>query len=537
MEKERERKFFTLCDREIKTVYTHADIQDLDYDRDLATPGDYPFTRGIHSNMYRGRLWTIRQIAGYGSPEATNQRYKYLLQMGQTGINYIEDQPTKMGLDSDHPMAEGEMGREGVPIDSLEDMEIAFEGIPLDKIGVTLVTNHHPIFAMYLVAAQKMGFNLKDLRGTIRNDPFTCFNGTKTSSYPPEQAVKLSVDIIEYCLEYVPKFNSSSITGQHYREAGCTATQEIAFAFSSAMALTEAVMERGIDVDRFAPTLSFFFDIQMDFFEEIAKFRAGRRLWARIMREQFKSKNPNSWKFRFAGQTAGSSLTAQQPENNVVRTSVQALAAVLAGIQSLHTTSADEVYALPAEKAVRTAVRTQQIIAYETGVINTVDPLGGSYYVEKLTNDMEKEIEEYIGKIKSMGKGSMLRGMIRATEEGYFQREFYRSALEYQKAIERGEKTIVGVNKFVVEEESDLEILKVSLAFQEDKIRRLQELKARRDSSQLQKSLDALKDAAATKKNIMPYVLDAVKLYATEGEIIMALQGVLGSWKETPILC
>lgn len=537
MEKERERKFFTLCDREIKSVYTPADIQGMDYERDSGMPGEYPFTRGIHSNMYRGRLWTIRQIAGYGSPEATNQRYKYLLKMGQTGINYIEDQPTKMGFDSDHLMAEGEIGREGVPIDSLEDMEIAFDGIPLDKIGVTLVTNHHAIFAMYLVAAQKMGFNLNDLRGTIRNDPFTCLNGTKTSSYPPEAAVRLSVDIIEYCLENVPKFNSTSITGQHYREAGCTATQEIAFAFSSAMALTEAVIDRGIDVDRFAPTLSFFFDVQMDFFEEIAKFRAGRRLWARTMRERFKAKNPNSWKFRFAGQTAGSSLTAQQPENNVVRTTIQALASVLAGIQSLHTTSSDEVYALPTEKAVRTAVRTQQIIAYETGVINAVDPLGGSYFVEKLTNDMEKEMEEYLRKIEGMGNGSILKGMIRATEEGYFQREFYRSALEYQRAVEKGEKTIVGVNKFVVEEEPELEILKVSLAFQEEKIRRLQELRARRDNVQLQKVLGTLKEAAATKKNIMPYVIEAVSLYATEGEIIMALQEVLGSWKETPILC
>jgi methylmalonyl-CoA mutase N-terminal domain/subunit len=537
MEGERDKKFFTLCNREIKTVYTPTDIQEIDYDRDLGMPGEYPFTRGIHGNMYRGRLWTIRQIAGYGSPEATNQRYKYLLQVGQTGINYIEDQPTKMGLDSDHPMAEGEIGREGVPIDSLEDMEIAFADIPLNKIGVTLVTNHQSIFAMYLVAAQKMGYSLNELRGTIRNDPFTCLNGSKTSAHPPEPAVRLSVDIIEYCLKNVPKFNSTSITGQHYREAGCTATQEMAFALSSAMALTEAVIERGIDVDQFAPTLSFFFDVHIDFFEEIAKFRAGRRLWARIMRERFKAKNPNSWKFRFAAQTAGSSLTAQQPENNVVRTSIQALAAVLAGIQSLHTTSADEVYALPTEKAVRTAVRTQQIIAYETGVINTVDPLGGSYFVEKLTNDMEKEMEEYIKKIEDMGNGSMLKGMIRATEEGYFQREFYRSALEYQMAVEKGEKVIVGVNKFVVEEEPDLEILKVSLAFQEEKIRRLKELRARRDNIQLEKALGALKDAAAAKKNIMPYVIEAVKLYATEGEITHALQEVLGSWRETPILC
>jgi methylmalonyl-CoA mutase N-terminal domain/subunit len=532
--KERKENFETLSWIPLKRVYNPDDIVDIDYERDIGEPGEYPFTRGIHPTMYRGRFWVIRQIAGFGSPEATNERYKYLIKAGQTGINYIEDQATKMGVDSDDSKAKGEIGREGIPVDSLEDMDIAFNGIP-KNISVTLVTNHLSIFAMYLVAREKQGIDIKDLRGTIRNDPFTVFNGTKLHIYPPEPSVKMAVDIVEFCVRHLPLYNATSITGQHFREAGSTAVQEMAFAIADAMALTEAVLQKGIDIDTFAPMISFYFDIMYDFFEEIAKFRAGRNVWARVMKEKFKARNPESWKARFAAQTAGSALTSQQPLNNIARVGFQALSGVLGGIQSMHTTSFDEVYALPTEKAAKIAVRTQQILQHEIGVADVVDPLGGSYFVERLTKDMEEMIWEEIKKLEDMGGGSILQGVLKATEDGYFQAEFTRSSVKYQKEVESGKRVIVGVNKFVDEEDPGIEILKVPLTFQEEKIKRLRALKASRDKEKVRAALDKIKETAIRGDNLMYPILDAVKLYVTEGEITDALKEVYGEYREKPI--
>lgn len=532
-----------VCPREVttdagirlKTVYTEKEQAGFDASKELGLPGEYPFTRGIYPNMYRGRLWTIRQNAGYGSPQDTNERYKYLLTQGETGINYVEDQPTKLGLDSDHPSAYGEIGREGVPIDTVEDMKEAFKDIPLDRVSVSMVTNRVSSYAMFLVMAQEYGFSWRQVRGTIRNDVFTCYNASKSYTYPPEHALRLALDASEFFEAHVPRFNLASFVGQHYRQAGATAVQEMGFVLAGACAYMEALKNRGLDLDRFAPRVSFFLDIQDDFFEEIAKFRAARRLWAKLMREKYGTKNPNSWKFRFAAQTSGTSLTVQEPENNIIRTTLHALAAVLGGVQSLTTDAYNEAFSLPTEKTARIAVRTQQIIAYESGIPRVVDPLGGSYFLEELTCTLEREVSGYLQKIEGLGKGSILQGMLRATREGHFQREVTRSAYEKQKAINEGKKIIVGVNKFTTAEKPEGEVLKIPLMVQEEKIKSLRRLKERRDERLVREKLAALKEAARSNENVMPKVIEAVSVYATHGEITATLKEVFGAYQETPV--
>jgi methylmalonyl-CoA mutase N-terminal domain/subunit len=449
---ERKSRFITVSNHQIKRLYTPEDIKDLDYERDLGSPGEYPFTRGIYPTMYRGRLWTMRQFAGFGGPEETNRRFKYLLEHGQTGLSTAFDMPTLMGLDSDHPLADGEVGVEGVAVDTLRDFEILFDGIPLDKVSTSFTINPSApvIYAMYIAIGDQQGVPRDQLRGTIQNDMLKEFIAQKEWVIPPRPSVDLIVDIFEFGIKETPKFNLISISGYHIREAGSTAIQELAFTIADGCAYVEAAMRRGIDIDKLGPQLSFFFNSHNSFFEEIAKFRAARRLWARLMRERYGAKNPESWKLRFHTQTAGCSLTEQQPLNNIIRVTIQALAAVLGGTQSLHTNSYDEALALPSEEAVRIALRTQQIIAYESGVADTIDPLAGSYFVEALTNEIERAALDYIKKIEEMGHGSILEGVLAGIENGFFQREIAQAAYEYQKQVESGEQIIVGVNKYVM---------------------------------------------------------------------------------------
>ncbi|MGQ9538245.1 MAG: acyl-CoA mutase large subunit family protein [Candidatus Bathycorpusculaceae bacterium] len=530
---ERKKEFRNHSGMKVKGLYTPEDIKDLDYIRDLGFPGEYPFTRGLHATMYRGRLWTMRMFAGYGTAEDTNKRFKYLLSEGETGLSTAFDYPTIMGYDSDHPMARGEVGVCGVAISSLQDMEILFDGIPLDRVTTSMTINGPApiLLAMYVAVGDKQGVPREKLGGTTQNDNLKEFFAQKLCIFPPKPSLKLSVDVIEYCARCLPKWNPISISGYHIREAGATAVQELAFTLYDGIAYVEETLKRGLKVDDFAPRLSFFFASHNDFFEEIAKFRAARRLWARIMKERFHAKNPRSMWMRVHVQTSGCTLTAQQPLNNIVRTTIQALAAVLGGTQSLHTNSFDEALCLPTEESVRVALRTQQIIAYESGAANTVDPLAGSYYVEALTNEMEEKAMEYIQKIDAMG------GVIPAIEKGFFQKEIAESAYRYQKEIEGKKRTLVGVNEYTIEgEKCPVKLLRVDPSVEKKQIERLQKLKRERDNRKVKEMLEKLHYAAEKDENLMPTIIEAVKAYVTLGEITEVLRKVYGEYKELIII-
>ncbi|MGQ9470660.1 MAG: acyl-CoA mutase large subunit family protein [Candidatus Aminicenantales bacterium] len=517
----------SISGRPIKPLYTPLDLKNFDFFGDLGFPGEYPFTRGIHPTMYRGRLWTMRQFSGFGTAEDTNRRFKYLLAQGQTGLSVAFHLPTLMGIDSDHPMAKGEIGKCGVAVDSLADMEILFDGIPLDKITTSMTINPPAavLWAMYIAVAEKQGVSPRVISGTIQNDILKEYIAQKTFVFPPRPSMKLVVDTFEFGAKEVPRWNTISISGYHIREAGATAVQELAFTLRDGIEYVEWALERGLEIDDFAPRLSFFFNAHNDFFEEIAKFRAARKIWAEVMRERFGAKKPRSWWLRFHTQTSGVSLMAQQPYNNVVRVAIQALAAVLGGTQSLHTNSLDETYALPSEQAVTIALRTQQIIAHESGVANTIDPLGGSYYVEKLTQELEQEAKRYFKKIDELG------GMVRAIELGFPQKEIADSAYRYQQAVERKEKIIVGVNAFEMEHEP-IPILVVDPAVARHQLRRLREVKRTRNKISVKAALSDLKKAAQDDVNLMPFILNCVRAYATVGEIMDALKEVYGVYEE-----
>ncbi len=529
---ERKERFKTGSDLEIDRLYTPEDVKDIDYIEKLGFPGQYPFTRGVQPTMYRGRLWTMRQYAGFATAEESNKRYKYLLEQGQTGLSVAFDLPTQIGYDSDHPLSEGEVGKVGVAIDSLKDMEILFDGIPLDKVSTSMTINAPAIvlLAMYIAVAEKQGVGKDKLRGTIQNDILKEYIARGTYIFPPKASMRLITNIFEYCSKEVPKWNTISISGYHIREAGATAVQEVAFTLANGIAYVEAAIEAGLDVDDFAPRLSFFFNAHNDLLEEVAKFRAARRLWARIMKERFNAKNEKSMMLKFHTQTAGSTLTAQQPDNNIVRVTIQTLAAVLGGTQSLHTNSRDEALALPTEESVRIALRTQQIVAYESGVTDTIDPLAGSYYIESLTDKIEEEAMNYIKKIDELG------GAIRAIEKGYIQKEIQDAAYKYQMEVESGERIVVGVNKFQIEEEGHKEILRVDPEVERLQRQKLQALKEERDNRLVEEKLMVLKEKASTDENLMPYILDAVKAYASLGEICGVLREVFGEYEQSIIL-
>lgn len=525
-------KFTTVSGEPIEVFYGPDDIKNINYLSEIGFPGDYPFTRSIHVNGYRGRIWTMRQFAGFGTPEDTNQRFHYLLNHGQTGLSVAFDLPTLMGWDSDAPLSEGEVGICGVAISSLEDMEILFDKIPLDKVSTSMTINSPAamIFAFYLAVAKKQGVDFENLRGTLQNDILKEYIAQKEYIYPPNPSMRIIVDMIEYCSKEVPQWNPVSVSGYHIREAGSTAVQELAYTLADGFAYIEACIERGMDVDEFAPRISFFFNSHLDFFEEIAKFRAARKIYAKRMKEKYGAKNPRSWWMRFHTQTAGCTLTAQQPENNIIRTAFQALAGVLGGTQSLHTNSMDETLALPSEKAVKIALRTQQIIAYESGVINTVDPLGGSYFVEALTDKMEKQANQIFEQIDAFG------GVIPAIEAGYFQKEIADAAYRYQKEVERKEKFIVGVNEFVEENEKiDIPILYISPEVEKKQKARLAALKAQRDKSLVEKSLKEIHSAAVENRNLMPPLINAAMNYVTLGEMTEELKKVFGVYEETAV--
>lgn len=525
---ERPSRFSTVSDQEMRALYTPPDIASIDYQKEIGFPGQYPYTRGIQPTMYRGRLWTMRMFSGFGSAEDTNRRYKYLLAQGQTGLSVAFHYPTLMGYDSDSPRAQGEVGVCGVAIDTLRDMEILFEGIPLDRVTTSMTINPPAaiLLAMYIAVAEKQGVNQKDIGGTIQNDMLKEFIAQKTFMLPPRPSLRLIVDTVEYCTQEVPRWNTISISGYHIREAGSTAVQELAFTLADGIGYVAACMERGLPVDDFAPRFSFFFNSHIDFFEEIAKFRAARRLWAKIMRERFGAKDPRSWMLRFHTQTAGCSLTGQQPYNNVVRTAFEALAAVLGGTQSLHTNSLDEVYAVPTEEAVTIALRTQQIIVEETGVTNTIDPLAGAYCVEALTCRMEEAAMKYIRKIDELG------GIVRAIEIGYPQQEIANAAYAFQKQLERQEKIVVGVNKYQTEEEKSIEYLKIDPEVERRQKARLEETKRNRNHRRVNECLSELKKAGEGSANLMPLILDAVKAYATLQEICDVFRGVFGTYRD-----
>lgn len=519
--------FTTISGKKIKELYTPLDLDGFDHLRELGLPGEYPYTRGIHPTMYRDRLWTMRQFSGFGTAEDTNKRYKYLLSQGQTGLSVAFHLPTLMGIDSDHPLAQGEIGKCGVAVDSLADMEILFDGIPLDKITTSMTINPPAavLWAMYIAVAEKQGVSPKVISGTIQNDILKEYIAQKTFVFPPRHSMKLIVDTFEYGAKEVPRWNTISISGYHIREAGSTAVQELAFTLRDGIEYVEWALERGLRIDEFAPRLSFFFNAHNDFFEEIAKFRAARKIWAQVMKERFGAKKPRSWWLRFHTQTSGVSLMAQQPYNNVMRVTIQALAAVLGGTQSLHTNSLDETYALPSERAATIALRTQQIIAYESGVANCIDPLGGSYFLEKLTKEMEEEAKEYIRKIDDMA------GMVKAIELGFPQREIADSAYWYQKAVEKKEKIVVGLNAFAMEHEP-IPILQIDESVARQQLAQLRKVKKTRNNTQVKKKLLDLKRAAADEKNVMPFILNCVKGYATLGEIMDSLKEVYGEYQE-----
>ncbi len=525
---ERRSEFITASSEPINRLYTPLDIADMDYMRDLGLPGEYPFTRGIHPTMHRGRLWTMRMFAGFGTAEETNQRFKYLLEKGQTGLSIAFDLPTLMGYDTDAPEALGEFGKCGVAVSSLKDMEILLQDIPLDKVSTSMTINGPAavIWAMYIATAEKQGVRPEQLRGTIQNDILKEYIAQKEFIFPPEPSMRLVVDTMEYGSKYVPQWNTISISGYHIREAGSTAVQELAFTLADGMEYVRWGIARGMDVDEFAPRLSFFFNSHNDFFEEIAKFRAARRIWAREMRYTFGAKNPRSWLLRFHTQTAGCTLTAQQPEINIVRVTLQALAAVLGGTQSLHTNSMDEALALPSELAVTIALRTQQIIAEESGVTNTVDPLGGSYFVEALTNRMEKQAYEYFRRIEELG------GVLPAIEKGFFQSEIADAAYRYQREIDEGIRKIVGVNAYVDDKPITIPILEMDPNGYHRQVARLQEVRRTRDNARVGQALDRLRIACLGTENTMPYILDAVRAYATLGEIVAVMKEAFGVYQE-----
>jgi methylmalonyl-CoA mutase N-terminal domain/subunit len=529
---ERKSEFRNHSDTFIKRVYTPEDIKDLDYMRDLGFPGEYPFTRGVHATMHRGRLWTMRQFSGYGTAEQTNQRFKYLLKEGETGLSIAFDYPTIRGYDSDHPFSKGEVGICGVAVASLKDMEVLFDGIPLDKVTTSMTINGPAamLLAMYIAVGDKQGVPREKLGGTTQNDVLKEFFAQKLIIFPPKPSLKLVTDIIEYCTRHVPRWNPISISGYHIREAGANAVQELAFTLYDGITYVESCLERGMKVDEFAPRLSFFFAAHNDLFEEIAKFRAARRIWAKIMKERFHAKNLRSMWMRMHVQTAGFTLTAQQPLNNITRVTIQALSAVLAGTQSLHTNSFDEALALPSEEAVRIALRTQQIIAHESGVANTVDPLAGSYYVENLTNEMEERAMEYFQKLDDIG------GAIAAIERGFFQKEITDSAYKYQREVDGKKRILVGVNDYTTEEKHPIKVLRVDPKVEEEQVARLQKLKRERDNRKVNEVLEKLHYNTEKDENLMPTIIDAVKVYATIGEICDVLRKVYGEYKELIVI-
>ena len=523
---ERKKAFTTLSEIPLERIYTPVEIPDLDYERDLGFPGEYPYTRGVQPTMYRGRFWTMRQYAGFASAEESNQRYKYLLDQGQTGLSVAFDLPTQIGYDSDHPLSQGEVGKVGVAIDSLEDMELLFDGIPLDKVSTSMTINAPAaiLLAMYIGVAEKQGVAPEALNGTIQNDILKEYSSRGTYIFPPQPSLRIITNIFEFCTRQVPKWNTISISGYHIREAGSTAVQEVAFTLANGIAYVEAAGKAGLGVDVIGPRLSFFFNAHLDFLEEVAKYRAARRLWARIMKERFGAKDPRSLMVRFHTQTAGCSLTAQQTKNNIVRVAFQALSAVLGGTQSLHTNSMDEALALPSQEAVQIALRTQQLIAYETGVTETIDPLAGSYYIEHLTNSIESQAADYIRRIDELG------GAASAIEQGFVQREIQESAYRYQKAVEQGERIVVGLNKFQVQEPKPTGLLRVDPTVREQQMKKLQRLKEKRDNGAVQTSLAGLKKAAQGEDNLLPLILQAVRAYATLGEICDTLREVFGEY-------
>ncbi len=528
---ERKSSFETVSGRPVQDLYTLIDIENLEYEKELGFPGEYPYTRGVQANMYRGRLWTMRQFSGYGDAFDSNRRYRYLLEQGQTGLSVAFDMPTIMGFDSDHERASGEVGRCGVAVDSLADMEVLFDGISLDKVTTSMTINGPAavIWCMYLANAEKQGIGFEQLGGTIQNDILKEYIAQKSWIFPPEPSMRLITDIFAFAEDHVPRWNTVSISGYHIREAGSTAVQELAFTLADGFAYVEAGINAGLNVDRFAPRLSFFFNSHIDFFEEICKYRAARRIWARRMKEQYGARDPHSLKMRFHTQTAGCSLAAREPENNIMRTTIEALAAVLGGTQSLHTNSMDEVLALPTEKSAKIALRTQQVIAHESGVADTIDPLAGSYFIERMTDQMEAEAEEYFRRIEELG------GVLSAIDCGFFQQEIADAAYRYQKAIDSGERIVVGVNRFTSGESLQIELLKIDPEVEEKQFRRLQKLKETRDNEAVSTRLTELKKTARGGDNLIPKILDAVRVYATEGEIVAALKEIFGVYREKPL--
>jgi len=515
----------------INRIYTPEDNESLDYSRDIGLPGEYPFTRGVQPTMYRAKPWTMRMFAGYGTAEDTNKRFKYLLQQGQTGLSTAFDMPTLYGYDTDHPLAAGEFGKCGVAVSSLADMEVLFEGLPLDKITTSMTINSPAavIWAMYIVNAEKCDYPRASLGGTLQNDILKEYSAQKEFLFPPEPSLRLVTDTIEFGTRYMPRWNTISISGYHIREAGATAVQELAFTIADGLAYVDAALKRGLKIDEFAPRLSFFFDVHNDFFEEIAKFRAGRRLWAKLMRERYDARDPRSWMMRCHAQTAGVSLTARQPDNNIVRTGIQALAAVLGGTNSLHTNSLDEALALPTEKAVLIALRTQQIIASESGIVNTVDPLGGSYFVEALTGETEKAAMEYLERIDALG------GVLACIQNGFFQREIAESAYRYQQEIDQHQRTIVGVNDYIMEEQIKVPTLYIDQVGEQAHLERLNRVRRERDQAAVKRTLENLRCVAEGTENTMPAIIEAVRTYATLGEIMDVFRAVFGEYMEPAV--
>jgi methylmalonyl-CoA mutase, N-terminal domain len=516
----------------VRPLYTPAEISGLDYDRDIGYPGQFPYTRGVQATMYRGRLWTMRQYAGMGDAEESNKRYKYLLANGTTGLSVAFDLPTQIGLDSDNPLAMGEVGKVGVAIDSIDDMQRLFDGIDLTTISTSMTINATAsiLLALYVAVGKRQGADVRKLSGTVQNDVLKEYIARGTYIYPPQQAMRIITDLFAWANDNVPDWNTISISGYHMREAGSTAVQEVAFTLGNGIAYVQAAISAGLDVDKFAPRLSFFFNAHSNFLEEVAKFRAARRMWARIMRDQFKAKNPKSWMLRFHTQTAGSTLTAQQPENNIVRTAIQAMAAVLGGTQSLHTNSYDEALALPTEQSARIALRTQQIIAFESGAPQTIDPLAGSYDIESLTYEIEKRANDYLAKIETMG------GMLKAIERGYVQQEIQNAAYEYQKAVDHLEAVVVGVNRFTVEEEKAVPIQRIDEALERKQVERVKALRSRRDPKPWQEAIKSVEEIARTGENLMPRIMAAVEANATVGEISDAMRRVYGEYKEAVVI-
>jgi methylmalonyl-CoA mutase, N-terminal domain len=522
---------------ELKTInpqvlYTPADLEGWSYDADAGYPGEFPFTRGVQSTMYRGRLWTMRQYAGMGDAEESNKRYKYLLSHGTTGLSVAFDLPTQIGMDSDHPMAIGEVGKVGVAIDSIEDMERLFAGINLEKISTSMTINASAaiLLALYIAVARRNGSDTRKLSGTVQNDILKEYIARGTYIYPPRQALRIITDMFAYANEHVPEWNPISISGYHMREAGSTAVQEVAFTLANAIAYVDAALTAGLDVDKFAPRLSFFFNAHNNFLEEVAKFRAARRMWARIMKDRFAAKNSRSLMLRFHTQTAGSTLTAQQPENNIVRTALQALAAVLGGTQSLHTNGFDEALGLPTEEAARVALRTQQIVGYETGAANTIDPLAGSYYIESLTSEIERRAQLYLEKIEALG------GTLRAIEQGYIQQEIQNAAYDFQQGVDRLENVVVGVNRFQTEGEKSVPVLRIDEALEDRQVERLRALRQRRDKAAWESAIQAVEEAARSGANLMPHIIHAVENFCTVGEVSDALRRVFGEHQETVVI-